>query len=133
MTILETARKYRGIIEYAMSLTDDKVASEAPVLFPVLEEGGALVKAGTRINWNGAVKRAAADLWDTNENNPDNAPALWEDIGYHEGYRIIPETIAAGTAFAKDEFGWWNDVLYVSLIDNNVWNPTQYPAGWEAK
>ena len=131
MTILEQARKYRAIIESAMALTDDKVASEAPDLFPVLTEDGSLVKAGTRINWNGVLKRASVDLWDTESNNPDNAPSLWEDIAYREGYRIIPETITVGTAFAKDELGWWGEDLYKSLIDANVYTPVAYPAGWE--
>lgn len=131
MGILKKARKYRAIIELAMSLTDDKVASEAPSLFPVLKESGALISAGTRINWNGVVKRAAVDLWDTAENNPDNAPSLWENIDYKEGFRIIPETITTGTAFAKDECGWWGEVLYKSLIDANVYTPEQYAAGWE--
>lgn len=131
MTILETARKYRKIIESAMALTEDKVASEAPVLSPVLTEDGALVKAGTRINWNGVLKRAAVDLWDTAESNPDNAPTLWEDINYRDGYRIIPETITAGLAFALDEYGWWNDTLYRSKLAANVYTPEQYSAGWE--
>lgn len=86
---------------------------------------------GTRINHNGVIKRAAVDLWDTPENNPDNAPSLWEDISYMDGYRIIPETITAGAAFAKDECGWWKGVLYRSLIDANVYTPEQYAAGWE--
>lgn len=113
-----------------IDLTDDKVASEAPVLFPSLAYSGALVKMGTRINWNGTIKRAAVDLWDTVENNPDNAPTIWEDISYIDGYRIIPEVITVGTAFAKDECGWWNDVLYRSLLDTNVYTPEAYPAGW---
>lgn len=44
---------------------------------------------------------------------------------------IIADTITAGTAFAKDECGWWGDVLYRSLIDANVYTPDDYPAGWE--
>ena len=28
--------------------------------------------------------------------------------------------------------GWWSDTLYKSVIDNNVWTPVAYPAGWEA-
>lgn len=131
MTILEQARKYRAIIEQAMALTDDKVASEAPDLSAALKEDNSLVKAGTRINWNGILKRAAVDLWDTAENNPDNAPALWEDIAYREGYRLIPEVITVGTAFAKDECGWWEEELYKSLLDANVYTPAAYPAGWE--
>ena len=131
MTILEQARKYRAIIEKAMALTDDKIASEAPELSSQLKEDGSLVTVGTRINWNGTLKRASVDLWDIESNNPDNAPSLWEDIAYREGYRIIPKTITVGTAFAKDELGWWGEDLYKSLIDANVYTPVAYPAGWE--
>ena len=46
------------------------------------------------------------------------------------GHRIIPDTITAGTAFSKDELGWWGDNLYKLLIDSNVWTPDQYAAGW---
>lgn len=125
------AEKLRSLIEQASASLPDKEASEGAELFPRLKEDDSLIPVGTRINWNGSVKRASVDLWDTTENNPDNAPSLWEDIGYREGYRIIPETITVGTAFAKDELGWWNDTLYKSLIDSNVYNPEQYPAGWE--
>lgn len=114
----------------AVSL-DDKTASEGAMLFPRLKQNGALVPAGTRINWKGTVKKAAVDLWDTEENTPDNAPSLWEAIAYREGIRIIPETITAATAFAKGEQGWWKDALYTSLLDANVYTPEQYLAGWE--
>ena len=30
-----------------------------------------------------------------------------------------------------NEYGWWKDTLYKSLIDSNVWTPEQYPSGWE--
>ena len=125
------ALKLRAIVEQAAVSLDDKTASEAAMLFPKLKQDGALVTVGTRINHNGTIKRAAADLWDTPENNPDNAPSLWEDISYKDGYRIIPETITAGAAFAQDECGWWKGILYRSLIPANVYTPEQYAAGWE--
>ena len=125
------ARKLRPYIVQASASLDDASASNAAELFPALKQDGSLVTAGTRINWHGTIKRAAVDLWDTEANNPDNAPTLWEDIAYREGCRIIPDTITAGTAFAKDECGWWGDVLYKSLIDANVYTPAAYPAGWE--
>lgn len=121
----------RSIVEQAAASLDDKTASTAATLFPRLKESGELVKADTRINWNGILKRAAVDLWDTVENNPDNAPTLWEDINYREGYRIIPEVITVGLAFSEDECGWWDDVLYRSKVDNNVYTPDQYTANWE--
>ena len=125
------AIRMRQIIELGMANVPDKEASEVPTLSPELTYDGALIAAGTRINWNGVLKRAAVDLWNIEENNPENAPSLWEDIAYREGYRIIPAAITAGTAFAKDELGWWNDELYKSLIEANVYTPEQYAAGWE--
>ena len=129
MNILERARALRKNIIASSASLEDKVASETPELFGRLNENGDLIKAGTRVNWKSLLKRAAVDLWDTKENNPDNAPALWEDIAYKEGYRIIPETITAGTAFNKDELGWWEDTLYKSILDNNVWTPEANPSG----
>lgn len=125
------ARAQRKAIEAAVPSLDDKVASTSAELFPKLKEDGTLVKAGTRINWNGVLKRAAVDLWDISTNNPDNAPTLWEDIEYRNGHRLIPETITATLAFAKDECGWWKDKLYKSLRDGNCYNPDVTPEWWE--
>ena len=131
MTVLEQAKAIRKAMDNLAVNATDAVASTAAIVYPKLKEDGNLVKTGTRINWNGTLKRAAVDLWDTAENNPDNAPTLWEDILYKDGIRIIPETITVGLVFAKGELGWWNDVLYKSLLDANNYNPEQYPAGWE--
>ena len=130
-TYTERARKRRPYIEQVAQGLDDKTASEAPHLLRKLTANGKLVKAGTRINWNGIVKRAAVDLWDTAENTPDNSPTIWEDICYKQGFRIIPDTITAGLAFAKGEKGWWQDELYESLLSANVWTPAVNPAGWK--
>ena len=89
-TYTERARALRPyIVKSAASLTDAD-ASLAPELFTRLTGSGSLVKAGTRINWGGTIKRAASDLWDTAQNTPDAAPALWEDIAYKQGFRLIP-------------------------------------------
>lgn len=112
---------------------DDATASRMVEFYPkiTMYAEGSLIAAGTRINWNGTLKQAAVDLWNTTENNPNNAPTLWQDIAYKDGIRIIPETITAAQAFAKGELGWWNDSVYESLLDANVYTPDAYPAGWE--
>lgn len=45
----------RSIVEQAATSLDDKTASTAATLFPRLKGNGELVKAGTRICWNGTV------------------------------------------------------------------------------
>lgn len=131
MSYIERARKLRLIIEAAMASTDDLTASTAVELSPSMKYDGSLIRAGTRINYGGILKRAAVDLWDTEANNPDRAPALWEDVAYRDGVRIIPAVISATAAFALGERGWWKDKLYESKIAANVYTPEQYPAGWE--
>ena len=107
----EFMNRLSTLIKSSITLVDDKTASIAPELYDRLKEDGAFVKVGTRINWNGTLKRAAVDLWDTKENNPDNAPSLWEDILYKNGVRIIPESITIGTSFSVGEQGYWNDEI----------------------
>ena len=131
MNLIELAKKLRPLIEQAAASLDDSTASEAVQLFPALKQDGTLVKAGTRVNWCGKLKRAAVDLWDTETNSPDNTPTLWEDIAYINGVRVIPETITATLAFALDELGWWGGAVYRSKRDGNTFPPSVTPEWWD--
>lgn len=129
---MEEARAWRARMENLTKEATDMTASTMPEAFPQLKGDGSLVRAGTRINRQSTLKRAAVDLWDTAENTPENAPSLWEDIDYKDGIRIIPDVITAGTAFQKNELGWWKDELYISIYEGaNVWTPEEYPQAWE--
>lgn len=127
----EEAIAFRKLVEAGTANLTDKEVSTAPDVLPRMHYAGKLIKNGTRINWNGKVKRAAVDLWDREDQNPDNAPNLWEDVMYRGGIRIIPSSITVGLAFAKNELGWWGEDLYKSLVDSNVYTPEQYPDNWE--
>ena len=130
MTRAEAKAFMEAIVNMREGATDAQ-ASLAVGVYPKLKASGGLIKAGTRINHNGTIKRAAVDLYDTAEHSPDNAPSLWESIEYKEGYRLIPETLTVGTAFGLNEYGWWGEKLYKSLLDSNVWTPEANPSGWE--
>ena len=108
---LNGAQKVRTAMDTAGAVLDDAAASRAVPLYPTLQGDGALIRAGTRINWNGTLK---------------------EEISYREGHRIIPETFAPGSGFAKGECGWWKGALYKSVFEGvNIWTPEQTPSGWE--
>lgn len=132
MTVLEQVYALRAALDKLAENATDAVASVTTIAFPRLKENGELVKAGTRINWGGVLKKSTVDLWDTKENNPDNAPTLWEDLPYKDGYRIIPEVITVTTAFSNGEIGLWTDGLkYRSKKDSNVYTPAVRPEDWE--
>lgn len=128
----ERLDRLHTVIVATRNMVDDKTASIAPEMYGKLKEDGSLVEHGTRINWNGILRKAAVDLWDRPENNPDNAPDLWADLPYKYGYRIIPEVITVPTAFSNGEIGWWTDGFkYRSKKDANVYTPAVRPEDWE--
>lgn len=132
---LTQAMKLRAAMAAASESLDDKTASTAPEMFGKLKQGGALVKAGTRINWNGVVKKANVDLWDTAENSPENATDLWSDLAFHDGYRIIPTVFTAEIAFSDGETGWWEQdgCYYTANANGTVWTPSECPSAWTKK
>ena len=130
--LVERARALRAVMDRAGALLTDAQASTVTELYPKLRKTGELIPMGTRIQWNGSIRRSRVDLWDTLENNPDNAPDLWELVLYRDGIRVIPEVITAENPFALGERGWWGNTLYESLVNANVYTPEAYPAGWKA-
>ena len=127
----DKAAAQRQIMDKAGALLTDAQASTVPSLYGGMKYDNALIPAGTRISWDGRLMRAAVDLWDRPENNPNNASALWDELEYRDGYRIIPDLITVGKAFSAGELGWWGDVLYRSKVNSNVYTPAEYPGNWE--
>lgn len=128
---IERARQFRKSgVAWAKDITDAE-ASTVPSLYDGMKYDGSLIEAGTRINWKDEVMKAAVDLWDNEENNPDNAPTLWAKLNYKDGIRIIPEVITVTEAFKENELGWWEDEIYKSLVNANTFTPAQYAEYWE--
>ena len=95
---------------------------------------GELIAAGVRIRDdedNSVIWRANVDLWNTEENSPENAPTLWDRIAYHDGIRIIPDTITSTLAWMNGELGWRDGHVYKSGMDGNVYLPGTTGAPWE--
>lgn len=130
------ARKLRAIVEMAALSLPNKHAFEAVLLFhdhkpDVAFWDGHLVTTGTRIRWGGKLVAAANDLWATENNNPDNAPALWEHIEYRDGYRVLNCAITASNPVLPGERCWENDVLYENISGTTtVYRPSEYSAAW---
>lgn len=63
---------------------------------------------------------------------PDTAVSLYKAVGVtEEGYPEWSQPVGASDAYAAGDIVSYNGTLYRSLIDNNVWSPEAYPAGWE--
>ena len=131
--LVEMAQRLRPLVVEAVGQLDDRRISqeaEAVHLCRTLRGDGAIIQAGTRINWRGTVKKAAVTLADRPDLWPDANPGGWEEMAYRDGVRIIPGVIPPGLAFAEGEKGWWKGRIYESLIPANVYTPESYPRSW---
>ena len=64
---------------------------------------------------------------------PDVTPALWKEVVVVVDIPVWVQPTGAHDAYNigdKVHFPTINDPVYESLIDNNSWSPTSYPAGW---
>lgn len=133
------ALKLRSLLEQfaANTTTDNKTAYEGRFLFGEKQHDetfwdGHLIKTGTRIRWDGKLMAAAADLWAYPENDPDNAPNLWETIEYKDGYRVLTGPITASNPVQPGERCWENGVLYECITKGvNTYRPSEYMPNWQ--
>lgn len=63
---------------------------------------------------------------------PDTASGLFKAVGItEEGYPEWSQPVGTSDAYMTGDIVSYKDTLYISVIDNNVWSPEAYPAGWE--
>lgn len=121
------------IANYAVMLTalDDSVAEKIPEVFPAWDGSGKAYKTGDRVQYSGVLYKVLQNHTSQSTWTPVDAPSLFAKVltstdgtpqewqqpdstnGYKTGDRVI-----------------YNGKVYESLIDNNVWSPADYPAGW---
>lgn len=72
------------------------------------------------------------DHTSTLEWTPDSAVSLYKKIGVSEnGYPEWVQPLGASDAYNTGDIVSYNDELYESTIDGNVWSPDAYPTGWK--
>ena len=125
----EQAIKYRRTIEAAAALQTDAAALDNIYLYPKWKAGIA-VKTGGRYHDEDILYKCIQPHTTQAGWEPSKTPALWVVVSLDE-WPEIPESIPAESPWMKGQKGTWKGEHYISTIDNNVWNPDQYPAGWE--
>jgi hypothetical protein len=131
MTLLELAYKLRPYIEKAAQSLDDSSALEAPTLFPKWKEGESYA-AGMRVRYNEVLYSVLMDHTSQADWTPVAAPSLFAKVLIPDE-NVIPEWEQPDSTngYMAGDKVTYNDKVYVSLIDNNVWSPEAYPAGWQ--
>lgn len=131
MTLIELARKLRPYIEKAAISLNDEDALEAKELYPVWSGENISYKKDERIRYNEILYRVLQDHTSQNNWDPISAPSLFAKILIPDP-TIIPEWEQPDSTnpYMKGDKVMFEGSVYESLIDNNIWSPSAYPAGW---
>ena len=131
MKITDRARKLRKVIEQTAQALDDTNALDAIELFPEWEVD-VTYKASDKIRYKKILYRCLQDHTSQADWTPDTAVSLFARVLIPDP-EIIPDWVQpdATNAYMKGDKVRYEGDVYVSLIDNNIWSPAAYPAGWQ--
>ena len=119
--------KLRKIIEAAVQSLDDDTALDAVTLHPVWASGTDYA-VGFKARYADTLYKCltahtAQDNW-----TPDNAPSLWAKVLVEDGAILAWEQPDSTNPYMKGDKVTHNGAVWVSDVDNNVWEPGVY--GW---
>ena len=128
----EKARHLRPLIERAAVSLPDEDALEAVELFTAWAADTAYA-ADERIRYDGKLYRCVQAHTSQSEWTPDATPALWTEVALPGEIPAWRQPTGAQDAYQTGDKVHYPDAdgaVYESLIDNNVYSPEAYPAGW---
>ena len=87
---------------------------------------------GFKVQHGGTLYRCLTAHASQADWTPEAAPSLWAKVLIPDE-TVIPawEQPDSTNPYMAGDKVILDGVIYVSLIDNNVWKPTDYPAGWQ--
>ena len=135
MDVIERARELRKKIESIATTMDDEQAMEYSELFANWSGDGIAYAVGDRVRYNGVLYKVLQVHTSQPDWTPEAAVSLfakmlipdpevvpvWEQPDSTNPY-MIGDKVYYPTA---------DDLMYESLINNNVWSPDAYPQGWK--
>ena len=125
-------QKNLALTFFAETLSDAQ-ALQVPMLFDEFDGNGVKYKAGKRIIYEGVLYKVLQDHTSQEGWTPNAAPSLFAKVINETITGEIPdwEQPDSTNAYMKGNKVKFNGKIYESVIDNNVWSPTAYPAGWK--
>ena len=114
----------------------DEQALQVPLMFPKWQVGKAYV-VGDRVLYLGVLYKVLQAHTSQDGWQPDVAPSLFAKnliVKDEQGEQVdIPEWVQPDSTnpYMIGDKVMFGGKVYQSVIDNNVWSPTDYPQGWE--
>ena len=117
---------------FAETLSDAQ-ALQVPMLFDDFDGNGVAYEVGKRVLYNDILYKVIQAHTSQAEWTPVAAPSLFAKVINETIDGSIPEFEQPGSTnpYMKGDKVIFNGKVYESLIDNNVYSPEAYPAGWK--
>ena len=117
---------------FAETLSDAQ-ALQVPMLFDEFDGNGVAYEVGKRIVFEGVLYKVIQAHTSQAEWTPIAAPSLFAKVINETIDGSIPEFEQPDSTnpYMKGDRVIFNGKVYESLIDNNVYSPSDYPAGWK--
>ena len=130
MTLVELAQKLRPYIEKAALSFSDEDALEAIDLFGSWQPDKSYV-ADDKVKYEGILYKCLQAHTSQAAWTPTAAPSLWAKVLIPDE-NVIPEWEQPDStnAYMVGDKVMFNGHVYESAINNNIWSPSAYPAGW---
>ena len=131
MTLIELAQKLRPYIEKAAASLSDEDALEAVNLFPTWNSETELYSIGDRVIFEGILYKCLQSHTPQSAWTPTAAASLWAKVLIPDE-NVIPEWEQPNStnAYQIGDKVMFEGHVYESVIANNIWSPSAYPAGW---
>lgn len=132
---LTYAEKLVSQQELAMSFLADNLTDEQAVQVPLIFEAwqvGVNYKVGKKLVYEEVLYKVLQDHTSQETWTPKDAPSLFARVLVDDGGAVLDWVQPESTnPYMKGDRVKFEGKIYESLIDNNVWSPTAYPAGWK--
>lgn len=109
----------------------DGAALKMPEVFPHWSGNNKEYVVGDKVLYNGVLYKVLTAHTSQDNWIPETAPSLFVKVLTSEGEILDWEQPSAENAYMKGDKVKYNGKVYESVIDNNVWSPEAYPAGWK--
>ena len=125
-------QKNLALTFFAETLSDAQ-ALQVPMLFDEFDGNGVAYEVGKRVLYNNILYKVIQAHTSQADWTPAAAPSLFAKIINETIDGSIPEFEQPNSTnpYMKGDRVIFNGKVYESLIDNNVYSPEAYPAGWK--
>lgn len=119
------------IVETSATLDDTEALTGVELFKPWA--AGITVTTGERLRFGTDLYRVEQDHTTQADWTPDITPALYTKVAEPGEIPVWRQPTGAQDAYMTGDKVWYPEkdtTVYESLIDNNVYSPEAYPAGW---